>query len=680
MIRPLGLAVLGVLLMPVAAHADIVLTRTGDTYTVSDAGGVTDVTTVTVSHETVVAPRVRRAPAGQTYTFTTQDLSFAATVPIACKRSADTHKVTCADTEGVDADVDSLVMQGNGGGDTLRVVYVSSPGLSVGLDNVTIDGGAGFDTLQGAASDDTLIAGEDGASDVLIGGGGADHLVCGDTSDVISYNDGRTTGVHATLTPLGAPPGPDGDTITGPCEGIIGTAKADVLEGNGGQNTLNGLGGDDVLRGGIGSDVIVGDAGADTIDCDDEGRTSGVSVDLTTGAGCDPGESVNTVENVTGSRLSDMISVGAGDNRVSGLPGDDFIHSAGTTSDTLDGGSGADTVEDLGGGGDVLAFTEGRGTGVTVDLATDPGDDGDVIVGTFEVLEGSPFADVLTGDAHENAIEGGAGDDILRGGLGRDSFDGGAGEDELRFDEAERTTGVTATLSDLAVLIGADPERLEPSIGVEDLVGSRFDDELSGSGGPNRIDGGPGKDTIEAMAGDDTLLVHDGAIDTVDCGDGVDAAKRDLSDALTACEALDPADAPPTASSTPSVTAAPTTSPTSTPTPAPTAVPGATPKLSSRFKVRARSTTIKRLTVTGLPAGGGAVKVACKAPKGKKRSCAFKARTAERTSAGSITLKGLFKGRKLAPGTKITLTVTGTGVKTTTIRLRIRKGKTPARS
>ena len=49
------------------------------------------------------------------------------------------------------------------------------------------------------------------------------------------------------------------------------------------------------------------------------------------------------------------------------------------------------------------------------------------LINTIGAVVGSPFADLLTGDAGANRIEGGAGNDDLDGGGGDDELLGGAG-------------------------------------------------------------------------------------------------------------------------------------------------------------------------------------------------------------------------------------------------------------
>ena len=110
----------------------------------------------------------------------------------------------------------------------------------------------------------------------------------------------------------------------------------------------------------------------------------------------------------------------------------------------LEGGAGADTLDD--GRGDDVASYEGSSAGVTVDLSsaaaqTGDGDaKGDVLSG-IEHVSGSSHADSLTGDTGANALLGGAGDDTLSGGAGADTLTGGAGADIASY--ADSSAGVT---------------------------------------------------------------------------------------------------------------------------------------------------------------------------------------------------------------------------------------------
>jgi len=93
-----------------------------------------------------------------------------------------------------------------------------------------------------------------------------------------------------------------------------------------------------------------------------------------------------------------------------------------------------------------------------------------------------------------SGIVGTSGADTLRG-TGFDSIDGGAGVDTLTYEDSP--VGVTVSLF---------PSAIGPSVvNVENLIGSAFNDSLTGEGGANSVRGGAGADTIDGGFGDDTL-------------------------------------------------------------------------------------------------------------------------------------------------------------------------------
>ena len=80
-------------------------------------------------------------------------------------------------------------------------------------------------------------------------------------------------------------------------------------------------------------------------------------------------------------------------------------------------------------------------------------------------------------------------------------------------------------------------ENVEGGLGDDTLVGNGMNNELIGWGGNDRLFGGPGTDRLLGRSGDDEIHADDGIRDSVVCGDGVDSAAVDPSDAVTAsCE------------------------------------------------------------------------------------------------------------------------------------------------
>jgi Ca2+-binding RTX toxin-like protein len=126
----------------------------------------------------------------------------------------------------------------------------------------------------------------------------------------------------------------------------------------------------------------------------------GVKVSLMTGLGSGGdagGDTLISIENLTGSNWNDTLEGNGGNN-------------------VLVGGLGIDTVS-----------YEHAIAGVTVSLASTKaqntiGAGSDKLSG-FENLTGSGFNDKLTGNTGNNILHGGAGNDILTGGTGSDTFD-----------------------------------------------------------------------------------------------------------------------------------------------------------------------------------------------------------------------------------------------------------------
>jgi Ca2+-binding RTX toxin-like protein len=187
-----------------------------------------------------------------------------------------------------------------------------------------------------------------------------------------------------------------------------------------------------------------------------------------------------------------------GDDTIYGTPGflavRDVIVGLGG-NDTIYGLSGSDIV--CGGDGDDLIY---GGAGA-------------------DVLIGNGGNDTLYGEAGNDTLYGLNGDDHMFGGPDSDKFVGGAGNDTADFSLA--TSGVTANLASGTAWGEGSHDAI---VGIENLIGSAFNDQLIGNGNPNSIWGEAGDDEIWGAAGDDILwggdgddLIHGGAgADTID--------------------------------------------------------------------------------------------------------------------------------------------------------------------
>ncbi|CAN7554886.1 retention module-containing protein [Pseudomonas sp. LjRoot71] len=140
---------------------------------------------------------------------------------------------------------------------------------------------------------------------------------------------------------------------------LNGSDGNDILIGNDGNDTLNGGDDNDLLVGGSGNDALNGNADNDTAGYFDAG--SGVTVSLalaaqqdTIGAGLD---TLNSIENLIGSRFGDTLTGSSGNNSLIGLEGDDILIGNGG-ADSLTGSAGEDTFKWLSGNSGVTTITD----------------------------------------------------------------------------------------------------------------------------------------------------------------------------------------------------------------------------------------------------------------------------------------------------------------------------------
>ena len=155
-----------------------------------------------------------------------------------------------------------------------------------------------------------------------------------------------------------------GDTVTGDefvdfmfgnggNDTFLGGGNNDALFGDGGNDTLNGGGGADVLNGGADNDTLIGKSGADQLNGDagfDHANyatsPSAVTVNLTTGTGSGgdaAGDTLNSIERVTGSAFGDTLIGRSSSETLFGGNGGDTLNGAGG-SDGLNGQAGQDIL------------------------------------------------------------------------------------------------------------------------------------------------------------------------------------------------------------------------------------------------------------------------------------------------------------------------------------------------
>ncbi|MCJ2131881.1 calcium-binding protein [Methylobacterium sp. E-045] len=133
-------------------------------------------------------------------------------------------------------------------------------------------------------------------------------------------------------------------------------------------------------------------------------------------------------------------------------------------------------------------------------------------------LGGGDFGDILRSGSDADTLKGGRGNDVLEGGAGGDTIDGGLGIDTASYEHA--TGRVYASLE---AQMGYEGDASGDQLyGIENLIGSAFDDSLVGDDGNNSLRGNGGEDDIAGRGGDDRLIVS-ATPNYIDGGEGKDA-------------------------------------------------------------------------------------------------------------------------------------------------------------
>ena len=381
-----------------------------------------------------------------------------------------------------------------------------------------------INTLRGSNLNDTLIGGNPkfdnnerfeglAGSDFIDGGSGNDEADYSSSTAPVLVNLGTGTALDGFDSDL-ATPGvqPYTDTLVN-IERARGSDFDDTLIG--GANAL------ESFTGGHGNDFIDGGSMTGVNYASFILGTSGANASIADGAGTasDDGQGgTDTLVNINGlwgSNFDDMLTGGLGDQWFRGGGG----------SDAIDGGADTDT-----------ASYAADPNGVTVNLGTNSATDGwggiwnlqgtDTLL-NIENVEGSSFNDNITGNTGANLLDGRAGNDTIEGGAGDDTIDGGAGSGDLiSFADASAGIGIEFTLFQNSSLtpfsapgLGTDNYR-----NIEGVIGTNFNDTLTGSDGNDVIQGGAGLDTVNGSAGDDqiTMLVTAGNVDEADGGTDTD--------------------------------------------------------------------------------------------------------------------------------------------------------------
>lgn len=362
-----------------------------------------------------------------------------------------------------------------------------------------------------------------------------------------SLPTGGTIGSAQFLDPAGAPLA----TWTGLSEpavlfGVLWSLGGSAIVGNilKGADTIVGSATNDFVLAGLGNDTITGGDGVDWVLFGQDGRTAGITVDLTAG---DASDGLGTVSSRAAAGKDDAgeVDVLSGfeiiwattfaDVLIGDAHGNHFTPDAG--DDQIDGGAGEDIADYRRSNVAPTSGLDVTFTGGQSAVVKDGHGGTDTLAG-IEILLGSRLSDQVTGAAGRQWIIGYDGEDRFDGGAGGDVFQGGAGNDTFIVDDRgdvfieDVGQGVDLILTTATCVIykGEEVERLEAlnpaGKAAINLFGNEFANTLVGNAGANVLSGGGGRDILRGGRGSDTYGI-DNAGDAVVEGKG-GAKDRDV--------------------------------------------------------------------------------------------------------------------------------------------------------
>jgi Ca2+-binding RTX toxin-like protein len=374
-------------------------------------------------------------------------------------------------------------------GDTY-VVFGQASGFAAEIDLAAVAAGTGGFVINGQDAGDNSGSSVASAGDV--NGDGFDDLMIG---AIFADGPGNTrANAGDSYVLFGSP------TIGGSTNHVtqLGGAGNDNLIGDGGVNVMVGGLGDDALFGNGGADVMHGGEGNDTLVVFD-----------------------TNFKRIDGGSGKDVLAFANGVT----MYDTDFRHVEGIESIRLGGGSSTITL-----GANASHAIDGTATNSFLIYI-----DGTAATDANEYIDGGqlsrPLSIDLTNDAAGVSLHGGYGSDLLVGGSARDIFEGGAGADSMvgnggedlaYYYNANLISGAGVSIDlELGIGTGGDAEG-DVLVGIEDVIGSRNSDALTGNGQNNELSGDAGADTLKGAGGDDQLYGGAGA-DHLDGGAGTDS-------------------------------------------------------------------------------------------------------------------------------------------------------------
>jgi len=144
-----------------------------------------------------------------------------------------------------------------------------------------------------------------------------------------------------------------------------------------------------------------------------------------------------------------------------------------------------------------------------IDPSAAAGDGGDTISGGGgndkiyggagnDMISGGTGKDTVFGGIGNDQLAGDSGNDVLLGGIGQDSLNGGGGNDFASYAGASGAVIVSLATGGTGGEAAGDT-----FVSIQNLFGSKFNDQLTGDAAANVLHGSAGADTLKGGSGDD---------------------------------------------------------------------------------------------------------------------------------------------------------------------------------
>eukprot|EP01030_Chromulinospumella_sphaerica_P002444 gene2444-2394_t len=287
------------------------------------------------------------------------------------------------------------------------------------------------------------------------------------------------------------------------------SSKSANAGSNGAWNEFDGKGGNDTILGNGATRIVYYDASVGVEVNMGTGKSWALDAAKRTGelAQIVGEDTFSGVYQVAGSALDDLL-VGGGAGRIMGdLSIEGFI-----------GGAGSDTLDGMGGWDEAYYWDALQG--ISVDMGLSAGQVQDGMGGTdtlidIEYVGGGNFDDVMLGRDDNTAQE------SFAGAKGNDTIDGRGGYEEVAYTYKSPTSGVVVNLAtgqaqdgfgtggvtvDLSTGQAMGAAGQDVLSNIENVMGSVYNDQLTGNAGSNVLLGGRGDDSIDGGAGVDTAV------------------------------------------------------------------------------------------------------------------------------------------------------------------------------